>query len=199
MRLQSMDLTDRECVEAVLEGDRDAYRHLVVRHSPSVFKTACRITGNAADADEAVQETFLRAYLQIRKFELRADFGTWVYRIGVNCCIDLLRKRRRQSGWRVSEQTEFGEMSIQPVDGAAGPERLLLSGELEGKRRAAMSRLTEVERAAFTLRHMEDKSMQEVGDLLKISSDSAKQAVFRAVQKLRRELRPLWVKALDKQ
>jgi len=194
-----MDLTDRECVEAVLEGDRDAYRHLVVRHSPSVFKTACRITGNAADADEAVQETFLRAYLQIRKFELRADFGTWVYRIGVNCCIDLLRKRRRQSGWRVSEQTEFGEMSIQPVDGAAGPERLLLSGELEGKRRAAMSRLTEVERAAFTLRHMEDKSMQEVGDLLKISSDSAKQAVFRAVQKLRRELRPLWVKALDKQ
>jgi RNA polymerase sigma-70 factor (ECF subfamily) len=85
-------------------------------------------------------------------------------------------------------------MSIQPVDGAAGPERLLLSGELEGKRRAAMSRLTEVERAAFGLRHMEDKSMQEVGEVLKISPDSAKQAVFRAVQKLRRELRPLWVK-----
>lgn len=194
-----MDFTDRECVEAVLEGDRDVYRHLVVRHSPSVFKTACRITGNEADADEVVQETFLRAYLQIHKFELRADFGTWVYRIGVNCCIDLLRKRRRQTGWRVSEQAEPGEMSIQPVDGAASPERLLLSGELEGKRRAAMSRLTEVERTAFALRHMEDKSMQEVGELLKISPDSAKQAVFRAVQKLRRELRPLWVKQCDKQ
>src|SRR3984885_3396435 len=141
-----MDLTDRECVEAVLEGDRDAYGHLVVRHSPSVFKTACRIAGNEADADEVVQETFLRAYLQIRKFELRADFGTWIYRIGVNCSIDLLRKRKRQPAWA-------GDALPQDVDGAVCPERLLLSAELAWKRRSAMARLTEVEAAAFSLRH----------------------------------------------
>jgi len=189
-----MDITDRECVEAVLAGDRDAYRHLVVRHSASVFKTACRMTGNEADADEVVQETFLRGYLQIRKFELRADFGTWIYRIGVNCSIDLLRKRKRQGAMRVADHEEYGEMSVQAVDGSASPERLLLSGELEWKRRAAMGRLTEVERAAFALRHMDDKSMEEIGELLEISADSAKQAVFRAVQKLRRELEPLRVK-----
>lgn len=189
-----MDLTDRECVEAILAGDRDAYRHLVVRHSPGVFKTACRITGNEADADEVVQEAFLRGYLQIRKFELRADFGTWIYRIGVNCCIDLLRKRKRHSGRHLPVGEEPGGLSYQPVDGAASPERLLLSGEVERKRRAAMSRLTEVERAAFALRHMDGKSMEEIGGLLEISADSAKQAVFRAVQKLRRELEPLRVK-----
>ena len=80
------------------------------------------------------------------------------------------------------------------VDSAAGPERLLLSAELEWKWRSAMSRLTEVEAAAFSLRHMEDKTMDEIGELLAISLGSAKQAVFRAVQKLRRELAPLRVR-----
>ena len=97
--LELMDLTDRECVEAVLNGDPDAYRDLVSRYSGTVFCAARRITGNDADAEEVVQDTFLRGYLQIGKFELRADFGTWIYRIGVNCSIDLLRKRKRQPAW----------------------------------------------------------------------------------------------------
>ena len=82
----------------------------------------------------------------------------------------------------------------QAVEGAAGPERLLLSAEVEWKRRSAMARLTEVEAAAFSLRHMEDRAMDEIAELLAISLNSAKQAVFRAVQKLRRELAPLRVK-----
>ncbi|HUB77311.1 MAG TPA: sigma-70 family RNA polymerase sigma factor [Bryobacteraceae bacterium] len=185
--LQLMDSTDRECVEAVLNGDRDAYRDLVFRYSGIVFRAARRITGNDADAEEVVQDTFLRGYLQIRNFELRADFGTWIYRIGVNCSIDLLRKRKRQPG-------PAGDALPRAVDTAAGPERLLLSAELDWKRRTAMARLTEVEAAAFSLRHMEDRSMNEVAELLAISLGSAKQAVFRAVQKLRREMAPLKVK-----
>lgn len=182
-----MELTDRECVEAVLNGDLDAYRDLVFRYTGSVFRAARRITGSDADAEEVVQDTFLRGYLQIRKFELRADFGTWIYRIGVNCSIDVLRKRKRQPG-------PEGDAVPQAIDGAASPERLLLSAELEWKRRSAMARLTEVEAAAFSLRHMEDRTMDEVAELLAISLGSAKQAVFRAVQKLRREMAPLRVK-----
>jgi RNA polymerase sigma-70 factor (ECF subfamily) len=182
-----MDLTDRECVEAVLNGDPDAYRDLVFRHSGTVFRAARRITGNDADAEEVVQDTFLRGYLQIGTFELRADFSTWIYRIGVNCSIDLLRKRKRQPALARDELP-------QAVDGAAGPERLLLSEELAWKWRSAMARLTEVEAAAFSLRHMEDRTMDEIAKLLAISLGGAKQAVFRAVQKLRREMAPLRVK-----
>jgi RNA polymerase sigma-70 factor (ECF subfamily) len=197
--LESMDLTDRECVQAVLNGDRDAYRDLIFRYSGTVFRAARRITGNDADAEEIVQDTFLRGYLQLGKFELRADFGTWIYRIGVNCSIDLLRKRKRQprSIGNAPQPEVRGESErrfFQAVDGAAGPERLLLSAELGWKRRSAMARLTEVEAAAFSLRHMEDKAMNEIAELLAISLNSAKQAVFRAVQKLRRELAPLRVK-----
>jgi len=137
-----MDLTDRECVEAVLNGDPDAYRGLVFRHSGSVFRAARRITGSDADAEEVVQDTFLLGYLQIRKLELRADFGAWIYRIGVNCSIDALRKRKRQPGSQ-------GDSVPQAIDRAASPERLLLSAELEWKRRSAMAWLTEVEAAAF--------------------------------------------------
>ena len=185
--LELMDLTDRECVEAVLNGDPDAYRDLVFRYSGTVFRAARRITGNDADAEEVVQDTFLRGYLQIGKFELRANFGTWIYRIGVHCSIDLLRKRKRQPA-------SAGDTLSQAVDGAVGPERLLLSAELAWKRRSAMARLTEVEAAAFSLRHMEDRTMDEIAELLAISLGGAKQAVFRAVQKLRREMAPLRVK-----
>ena len=197
--LELMDLTDRECVEAVLNGDPDAYRDLVFRYSGTVFRAARRITGNDADAEEVVQDTFLRGYLQLGKFELRADFGTWIYRIGVNCSIDLLRKRKRQPGSQgnasqreVRSESEQG--FPQAIDGAAGPERLLLSAELDWRRRSAMARLTEVEAAAFSLRHMEDRTLDEIAELLAISLGSAKQAVFRAVQKLRREMAPLRVK-----
>src|SRR5580693_7906539 len=140
--LEPMDLTDRECVEAVCNGDPDAYRDLVSRYSGIVFRVARRITGNDADAEEVVQDTFLRGYLQIGKFELRADFGTWIYRIGVNCSVDLLRKRKRRP-------VSAGDGLPQAVDGAVGPERLLLSAELAWRRRSAMARLTEVEAAAF--------------------------------------------------
>ena len=187
LMLELMDLTDRESVEAVLNGDPDAYRDLVTRYSGIVFRAARRITGNDADAEEVVQDTFLRGYLQIGKFELRADFGTWIYRIGVNCSIDLLRKCKRQPAWA-------GDALPQDVDGVVCPERLLLSAELAWKRRSAMARLTEVEAAAFSLRHMEDRTMDEIAELLAISLGAAKQAVFRAVQKLRREMAPLRVK-----
>ena len=185
--LELMDSTDRECVEAVLNGDPDAYRDLVTRYSGIVFRAARRITGNDADAEEVVQDTFLRGYLQLGKFELRADFSTWIYRIGVNCSIDLLRKRKLQPA-------SAGDAFPQAVDGAVGPERLLLSAELEWKRRSAMALLTEVEAAAFSLRHMEDRTIDEIAKLLAISLGAAKQAVFRAVQKLRREMAPLRAK-----
>jgi len=186
-KMELMDLTDSECVEAVRNGDPDAYRDLVFRYSGTVFRAARRITGNDADAEEVVQDTFLRGYLQIGKFELRADFGTWIYRIGVNCSIDLLRKRKRQPA-------SASDALPRAVDGAVGPERLLLSAELAWKRRSAMARLTEVEAAAFSLRHMEDRTMDEIAELLALSLGGAKQAVFRAVQKLRREMAPLRVK-----
>src|SRR5881394_1590003 len=88
-------MTDVAAVGRARDGDSDAFRLLVEQHSRLVFRVAYRMTGNEHDADDVVQETFLRAYKQLGRFEERANFGTWLHRIAVNCALDLLRSRGR--------------------------------------------------------------------------------------------------------
>ena len=88
--------SDAIAVERTLAGDRDAFRVLVERHSPNVFRLAYRMTGNQHDAEEVVQEAFLRAYQKLSQFAARANFGTWVYRIAANYAIDRMRQRKSE-------------------------------------------------------------------------------------------------------
>src|SRR5438046_5732731 len=90
-----VDATETAAVLArARQGDSDAFRALVERHSRSVFRLAFRMTGNEQDAEDVVQESFLRAYRQLGRFESRANFGTWLYRIVANCSVDLMRARQ---------------------------------------------------------------------------------------------------------
>ena len=86
-----MESTDIELIENVRGGDDDSFRILVERHSRAIYRSAYRITGNAADADDVVQETFLRAYRAIDRFDARATFTTWVHRIAINCSVGMPR------------------------------------------------------------------------------------------------------------
>src|SRR6195256_877616 len=92
-----MELTDLAFVARARGGDTDAFRVLVDRHSRSLFRMAFRMTGNEQDAEDVVQESFLRAYRQLAKFDERASFGTWLYRIAMNCSLDLVRSKKRRS------------------------------------------------------------------------------------------------------
>lgn len=189
-----MENDDYALIRRVLAGEKDAYGLLVARHSQSVFRVAYRITENEADADEVVQETFLRGYRRLNDFEARSNFGTWIYRIGMNCALDVLNKQKRQTATPIADEYD-GELSaVQLADHGAGPDRLLLSQEIEERRHAAMERLTSMERVAFVMRHMEDRSTDEIAAALGIAPNAAKNAVFRAVQKLRQSLAPLWVR-----
>jgi RNA polymerase sigma-70 factor (ECF subfamily) len=186
---------DHALIRAVLAGEKDAYGPLVARHSQSVFRVAFRITENEADAEEVVQETFLRGYRGLEGFDARANFRTWIYRIAMNCALDVLSKRKSQTTVTIAEEYDSEQTTVQLMDAAAGPDRLLLSQEIEARRRVAMEKLTPTERLAFVLRHLENRSTEEVAATLGIAPNSAKQAVFRAVQKLRQALAPLWVKS----
>jgi len=90
-----MEESDAAAVARALAGDQDGFRVLVERHSHALFRLAYRMTGNEQDAEDMVQETFLRAYRQLGRFESRANFSTWLHRIAANCSLDLLRKRKR--------------------------------------------------------------------------------------------------------
>src|SRR3954452_21102576 len=94
-----MPQTDAGAVALSRDGDSEAFRALVERHSRAVYRLAHRMTGTPQDAEDVVQETFLKAYRQLGRFESRANFSTWVHRIAVNCAIDLIRSRaHREAG-----------------------------------------------------------------------------------------------------
>jgi RNA polymerase sigma-70 factor, ECF subfamily len=180
-----MPQTDAAAVALARDGDSEAFRALVERHSRAVYRLAHRMTGSPQDAEDVVQETFLKAYKQLSRFESRANFGTWLHRIAVNCSIDLIRSRpHRESGHDTSDLDQF---SAGDADRAAqaSPERLMLSAEVQERVTAAMSSLSRMERAAFVLRHFEGQSIEEISRMLGLKTNATKHSVFRAVKKMR--------------
>ena len=171
-----MDKVETTAIQQVLSGDRDAYRVLMDRYFHSVHRITFRITGNQADAEEAAQETFLRAYNKLSSFRQDATFSTWITRIAMNTAINLVERRNRdltRNSPSIADNPNSDCNTIQIADAHPNPERLLLDNE------------------ATSLRHMEDIPIPEIATALNITSNSAKQAVFRAVSKLRRSLAPL--------
>jgi RNA polymerase sigma-70 factor, ECF subfamily len=189
-----MNKVDAEAIRQILSGNRDAYRILMDRHFCNVHRIAFRITGNQADAEEAAQEAFLRAYNKLPGFRHDASFSTWITRIAMNTAINLVERRNRdlsQYGPRITENPSPVEQTVQLADAHANPERQLLDLEAASLRNEALANLTPMERTAFTLRHMEDLPIVEIAAALNVPANSAKQAIFRAVGKLRRSLAPL--------
>jgi RNA polymerase sigma-70 factor (ECF subfamily) len=182
-----MEDSDLAAIARAQAGDADGFRTLVERHSRSVFRLAYRMTGNQQDAEDVVQETFLRAFRQLPGFESRCAFSSWIYRIAANYALDLIRSRRRR---QTASEPERDPLTTIPA-GDPQPDRLVFSGEVRRRVEQAMSLLTDQERAAFVLRHYEGLSTDEVGETLGINPGAAKHAVFRAVQKLRRSLEPV--------
>jgi len=184
-----MNYGDDVALEQARSGNSDAFRVLVERHATAVFRLAYRMTGNETDAEDMVQETFLRAWREIRRFDGRASFGTWLHRICANRTVDFLRARNR---WQpaLSPMTEDEEHD--PFRGLASdepsPERAARSAEAGAMLEPALAALSEIERTAFVLRHYEGLAIDEVASALGVQPGAARHSIFRAVRKLRRAL-----------
>jgi len=185
-----MEMTDASAVSRAVGGDSDAFRLLVERHSRTIFRVAYRMTGNEHDADDVVQETFLRVYRQLEGFESRANFTTWLHRIAINCSLDLLRTRTRHERHRANDP-EGALMSDEMATDQPHAERLLLSSEVQQQVSTALETLSGNERTAFVLRHFEGMSIEEIGSVLGTRVNATKNTIFRAVRKLRDQLEPL--------
>src|SRR6516225_1797507 len=118
-----MEQEEAAAVRRVLAGDRNAFRVLVELHSRAIFKLAYRIMGNETDADDVVQETFLRAYAKLKDFHWQASLRTWLCRIASNYCMDLLLKRKHEAA-APNPDEEFEFLASDRVTGTPDPERL---------------------------------------------------------------------------
>ena len=186
-----MEWSDETAVAKARAGDAEAFRVLVERHSRPLFRLAYRMTGNEQDAEDVVQDSLLRAYRQLKNFDERATFRTWLYRITVNCSIDLVRSRKRRLESAGGADPDLDD-PIQSLPATAPtPDRLAMSTEARGRIETAMQKLSASERTAFVLRHFEGMCIDDVSRVLGCEPGAAKHSVFRAVRKLRRALEPL--------
>lgn len=184
-------VTDQAAIAAVSGGDPNAFRVLVDRHSRYLHRVAYRLTGDHSDAEDVVQEAFLKAYRQLGRFEARADLRTWLHKIAVNCAIDFIRARKTRAMPSAVEDLDTLDGDETTTVQPPAPDRQLLSHEIGARVTEGLQQLTPLERAAFMLRHLEGRSIDEIGTSLGLRTEAAKHSVFRAVKKMRVALEPL--------
>jgi RNA polymerase sigma-70 factor, ECF subfamily len=158
-----------------------------------VFLLCQRMLQDREDADSATQDAFLKAFQSLTREGIEIDDpAKWITRIAVNTCLDRLRSRKWQF-WR-KRPTPEDEGTILGREAARGPnaEDRLFATEIQQRLAAALERLSTRQRAVFTLRHYEDKSLEEIADILKLDVGTVKAHMFRAVAKLRQELHDLY-------
>lgn len=179
-----MDYDEQPLVDLARAGDRNAFRQLVERHSPVVFRIAWRITGDEALAEDAVQEAFVNAWRRLDRFRGDARFGTWMHRITVNAALGLVRKRTRRREENLEDNEMDAVMNTQSAKDPQ-PDQVMQQHDLGEATRVAMAGLSDMERGAFLLRHFEEMSIREIGQAMDMNEGAVKQALFRAVRKMR--------------
>jgi len=184
-------MTDDEArwIARARAGDATAFRHLVDANAGAMFRVCVRITGDRATAEDAVQEALLSAFQHLADFDGRAALSTWLHRIAVNAALMQVRRRPHPAGaaWpkhREGDETDF----LDAADESSTPYRHAVSAEIRRDVEAELARMTPIERAAFVLRHQEGRSLEEISAALSLNLGAAKQAIFRAVRKLRAAL-----------
>jgi RNA polymerase sigma-70 factor, ECF subfamily len=177
---------DARWIARARAGEAAAFRHLVDANAAALFRVCARITGDRALAEDAVQEALLNAFRHLADFDGRSAFSTWLYRIAVNAALAQVRKRRDlEVAW---PQGEGDAAPFDAADPSPTPDREAMSAEIRRDLETELARMSPIERAAFVLRHQEGRSLEEICAMLSINVSSAKQAIFRAVRKLRAAL-----------
>ncbi|MGH9476023.1 MAG: RNA polymerase sigma factor [Terriglobales bacterium] len=164
--------------------DQENFRAVVEACSGRLFALAYRMTGQRQDAEDLVQECFLRAYRSRGRYQARASVGTWLYRICTNAALDHLRKRRTHPPVHTTDQDADNPVDA-VVNPTASPERLAMASELNQRLRAAIALLSPRERVAFALRHYEGWSIEEISAAMGMRPEAVKNTIFRGVRKLR--------------
>ena len=180
-----MSKAEQKTVRKAAAGDRIAFRELVLEHSHAMYRLAWRLTCDNSAADDIVQEAFIKAWRNLGNFKMQSSFRSWLHRITVNAAMDYLRKQARHN------RVEARELEWETIEHGSVTPRPDVQIDVRAQTRAAMMNLSETERAALMLRHFEGHSIKEIARILDMTTDACKQAIFRAVKKMRIELRPL--------
>jgi RNA polymerase sigma-70 factor (ECF subfamily) len=185
-----VEQNDADLVKQTLCGNTSAYNGLVMRYQRQVYNLAYRMLGNAEDAGDLVQDTFLRAYGALTSFRQDASFLTWLYKIASNLCIDQLRSRKAKSTLSLEVELEEGREPAADIRSTC-PEEAAVRGSVQDVVQRAILNLPEKYRAVVVMRHLNDMSVDEIARILELPTGTVKTHLFRAREMLRGRLRPV--------
>lgn len=178
-------------IEALKSGNRDEYSKLVESYSGMIYRLALKMVGNPTDAEDVLQNTFLKAFQHIGEFEGRSNLSTWLYRIGANEALMMIRKHHPEmvlSEVGLDEAEQGDLFPAQFTDWCCLPEDEFLTSESKAALDQAIQHLPETLRIVFLLRDIEGLSIEETGNTLGLSETNVKTRLLRARLRLREEL-----------
>jgi RNA polymerase sigma-70 factor (ECF subfamily) len=180
-------------IRAAQRGDGEAFEQLVRKYDQQVLRMALNLLRSPEDARDVYQEAFLRVYRNLGKFRFDCSFGTWLYRIVANLCLDQIRKRKVRkeeppttTAAAGSELDRFQFLAEHRAD--VDPQRQVMSAEVNSRVQDVLERLTARERVVFEMRHFEGMRLRSIGEALGVTEEAAKNCLFRATQKMRAAL-----------
>ena len=187
-------------LEALKNGDRAEFAHLVEEFSPMIYRLGLKMLNNPQDAEDILQETFIKAYKNIEKFDGRSSISTWLYRIATNEALMSLRKKRPDtvSYDMPSANDPEPQEPLQIEDWCCLPEQDYLTAEARMRMDEAAEKLPDSLRVVFVLRDIEGLSTRETAEVLNISEMAVKTRLSRARLRLREDLSTYFGKLVDK-
>ena len=186
--------SDLSLVRSAQSGEIRAFDRLVLKYRARVVELAMRYTRNSADAEDAAQEAFIRAYRGLQQFRCESAFYTWLYRIASNCARNLLKARSRDLIHSTVELPDEQNAADPParLQDLETPEELTLTDEIRGMVSATLEKLSEAHRAVITLREIDGLSYQEIAAEMSIPVGTVRSRVFRARDIIDRQLRRVY-------
>ncbi|MCU0485127.1 MAG: sigma-70 family RNA polymerase sigma factor [Anaerolineales bacterium] len=187
-------------LEALKAGDRAAFSQLVETYSGKLYRLALKMLQNPQDAEDVLQETFIKAFRYINTFDGRSSLSTWLYRVATNEALMQLRRKHPDSV-SIEEPDENGDTEQEPlqiVDWCCLPEQELLSSETRRRLDEAVSRLPETLKTVFLLRDIEDLSTAETAEVLNLTETAVKTRLSRARLRLREDLSVYYAEKMER-
>ncbi len=183
--------SDIEIIVRIREGDSSQFRKLVDKYKDLSFSLACSILKNEQDAEDALQDAFLKAFRNLGKFRFKSEFSTWFYRIVVNTCNTRLRQRNRLgSAEEVNEIDELNSEDSQAIEGLEEAERKELINKM-------LAKLTPEEELLIRLYYMAELSVKEIIKVTGFGSSKVKVTLYRARKSLQSKLSRYYVNEME--
>jgi len=186
-----MEQSDRELIAKSNAGDAAAFEQLIFRYDKEVLSIAARYTNSADDAKDIYQETFIRVFKGLAKFQFKSEFSTWVFRIATNVCLTHKERKRKEVHFLLNEddndetQKEYAVSNVETDSHTR-------NNEIAERIDMALKELSPQQRLVFTLRHYQNYKLREIAVMMDCAEGTVKKYLFEAAQKMRTELKDLY-------